>query len=179
MPEESVDPAQHELFARLWTTVQGTVAAYVHATIRDRAAADDAVQEVAIIAMRKFDRFDQDRSFTAWVLGIARYQVLHAMRGIARDRHLLTPELASTLAEEAAEMTEDLQQERHHMMSCLEAVAGRSRQALRLRYEEGLDAPTIGERLSMKANAVRIMLHRVRGKLEKCIRRKMAAGGGA
>ena len=69
---------------RLWTTHQASVANYVHALVRDRPAAQDVLQETALLAFRKFPEYDAERPFVAWTLGIARFKVMGLCRDAAR-----------------------------------------------------------------------------------------------
>ena len=50
------------------------------AIVRDRAAAQDVVQEAAVVALRKIDEFDASTSFTAWAGQIVRFIALNERR---------------------------------------------------------------------------------------------------
>jgi RNA polymerase sigma-70 factor (ECF subfamily) len=74
-----------ERFLRLWAEAQPAVAAFVHAVVRDSAAAKDLLQETALVLFRRFADYDGDRPFIAWALGVARFQVLGFQRDEARS----------------------------------------------------------------------------------------------
>ena len=44
---------------RLWTAAQPTVSGYVRALVRDRAVADEVLQETSLVLFRRFDEYDE------------------------------------------------------------------------------------------------------------------------
>jgi RNA polymerase sigma-70 factor (ECF subfamily) len=70
---------------------------------RDRAGAEDAVQDAAVIAMGKLEEFDKDTNFVAWMGQIVRFVATNAGRTSARrERILRTHVSAEKHAENAA-----------------------------------------------------------------------------
>lgn len=55
----------------------------------DRTAAEDLVQEAAVVALGKLHEFDADTSFTAWMGQIVRYLALNERRRKGREREAL------------------------------------------------------------------------------------------
>lgn len=81
-------------FMQLWTAAQPAVASYVHALVRNRAVADDVLQEISLLLFRRFEEYDEATGpFVAWGLGIARFQVLSWQRDQARSRVAFDEEL--------------------------------------------------------------------------------------
>ncbi|MEM8884011.1 MAG: sigma-70 family RNA polymerase sigma factor [Planctomycetota bacterium] len=58
---------------------------YIASRVRDRTAAQDITQEVYTKAYRNRERFDADRSFTAWIYTIARNACIDYLRRRVRD----------------------------------------------------------------------------------------------
>ena len=56
-----------------------------------------------------------------------------------------------------------------HLHECLNQLPDRSRELLRLRYEDELDATALGARLGRDSNAVRQALFRVRELVRRCV----------
>jgi RNA polymerase sigma-70 factor (ECF subfamily) len=65
---------------------------------------------------------------------------------------------------------------RSALYHCLQRQQGRSLQALEWRYVHDLKPATVATRMGLSAGAVRVLLHRARSVLRKCIQRKMAEG---
>ena len=68
----SSDPSKN--LTLLWMQAQPGIEAYLNGMIRDRAIAEDLLQQVALTVTEKFEQFDASRSFTGWAMGIARYR---------------------------------------------------------------------------------------------------------
>lgn len=160
---------RNEEFTRAWTQVQNTVSSYIHAIVRDYHAAEDLVQEVAVVALRKYDDYDQTRPFGAWVIGIARFKILEQRRRYARGFLVFDSDLTATIGDTYSEMSDELDERRPHLKHCIEQIPARHRESLRLFYEDGLPADRIAERLGRTVGAVRTMLSRLRSSLQRCI----------
>lgn len=180
MPESSSNPDHSsdaatamKRFAGLWVRSQTTVASYVYAAIRDTHEAEDVLQVVAEAAVEAFDSYDPDRSFTGWVLGIARHRVLHHNRTRGRDRHVFGEKALSLIADAHAELDEQQDDRRAALGDCMGELTDRSRQLIDLRYHAELKPADIAERFGMTPNALNVALHRVRQTLAECIRRRL------
>lgn len=170
---------QNEQFTRCWTQAQPVVAAYIGSLVPDFHAAEDLLQTVAIKLHRKFGDYDPSRPFVAWALGFARLEVLNLQRTQARSFLTYCDEALDAVEAAHIELAPELSCRAAALRECLQRVGGRSREMLRLRYEEELKPHHIAARLAMGAVAVRVALSRVRGTLRDCIERRVAAGGGA
>lgn len=168
-----MDAEQQERFTRLWTEAQPAVAGYVHACVRDVAAAQDLVQETAIVLLRRFAEYDERRPFLAWALGVARFQVLGFRRDAGRSLVTFDTELFDRFTALWGELAPHLSEEQAALQVCLEKLAQRARQAIHLRYYEGLCSEEIATRLGSRAGAVRVLLQRVREQLRTCIERQL------
>lgn len=83
-----------EELAMHWTKAQPFVAAYITSLLRDFHRAEDVLQQVAVILVRKFGEYDSQQPFLPWALGIARLETLKEQRREARDRHVFGADLA-------------------------------------------------------------------------------------
>jgi RNA polymerase sigma-70 factor (ECF subfamily) len=163
----------HERFTRYWTEAQPIVASFIGSLVPDFTAAEDLLQEVAVVLLRKFPEYDESRPFVAWALGVARLEILMLRRTQARSLLCFQPELAETLSAAYEEMVLELDSRTSALRECLRQVQGRAHEVLRLRYEEALSPAQIARRLSVRAVAVRVMLSRVRASLRACVERRV------
>lgn len=171
--------ADHERFLRDWIKAQPAVAGFVSALVPDFHAAEDILQEVAVVLLRKYGEYDSSRPFLPWALGIARLEVLNRRRALARGGLAHRPSLAEKLEAACGELAPELERRTEALRECLKGVEGRAREVLRLRYELALGPREIAGRVGISGGAVRVLLSRVRAALRDCIRRRMAAEGGA
>jgi RNA polymerase sigma-70 factor (ECF subfamily) len=163
----------HEHFTRLWTEAQPVVAAYLNSLVPDFQEAEDLLQEVAVILLRKFPEYAPDRPFIRWALGIAKYEALSARRRHARSRLCYTPELLDRISEAYEELAPELERRAAALRECLQQIRGQAREILRLRYEQAMKPGAIAGQLGLAALSVRVALSRTRAALRACIDQKL------
>ena len=74
-----------EELAALWTRAQSVVAAYVMSLVRDAHLTEDIVQQVAVVLVRDFHKFDKTKPFLPWALGIAKIIATRVRSQAAKD----------------------------------------------------------------------------------------------
>jgi RNA polymerase sigma-70 factor (ECF subfamily) len=168
-----MQPHQAEQFAALWTTAQPTITAFIRMLIPDYQQADEVLQRVAVTLVRKFDQFDQSRSFGAWAVGVAKYEVLYYRRERATDKHLFGDEIVEQIASRYEELTDEVDPLREALRHCLDELKGRSKRVIELRYRGGMKSSVIAQEMALSAGAVRMLLCRVRETLRRCIERRV------
>jgi RNA polymerase sigma-70 factor (ECF subfamily) len=164
-------PIDAEQLAILWVKAQPKIAAYISSLVLDFHHADDILQNVAAIVVRKREEFDRCRPFDHWAITIAKLEILKHRRTRARDRHRFDPNLMEEITAAYEEEAPDLDERRRALADCVRHVAGRPRDVLQLRYAQGLKPAEIAQRLRMTASAVSVMIHRTRQSLHGCIER--------
>ena len=162
-----------EQFTRFWTEAQPKLAGYISALVPDFAEAEDLLQNVAVILLRKFPEYDPKRPFIGWAIGITKREILMARRRHARNFLCYQTDLLERISEAYEELAPELDDRSRALGECLKAVEGRASELLRLRYEEGLEPSAIAGRVGMAVVAVRVMLSRTRAALRECIERKL------
>ena len=168
----STDPTKN--LTLLWMQAQPTVEAYLNSLIRNRATAEDVLQQVALTVTEKFDQFDHDRSFTGWAMGIARNKSLQYFSKAGSDRHQFSSELLLQLADTHVRLSEQANDQRDALALCFEKLPPKSQALLERRYVQDLKPGKIADTLGLSANAVRLSLHRIRAALRACIEHRLA-----
>ena len=162
-----------EQLAMLWTKAQPFVAAYVGSLVPDFHLAEDVLQQVAVILVRKFDQYDPAQPFLPWALGIARREVLKQQRQRARDRHVFSDAFAEQLSVTYEKMAGQFDGYQHALLGCLKELDERAKKALDLRYSDDLSPAAVAERMLVTPGAARVLLHRARTSLRECIQRRL------
>lgn len=147
------------------------ILAYLRARTRNPEVARDLAQETFLQAYRSRRRFNPDRGdVREWLFGIARN-----VSASARRREGSLPLLAS-IVEGAWSGPSPAPAEDRRLSAldrCLDGLASRTREILRLLYEESIGYAEIGERMGLGLSAVKVAAFRARQALALCIRRRL------
>lgn len=166
---------------RLWTLAQPAVSGFVASVVRDFRDRDDVLQDIAVAVVESFHRWDSERPFVAWAIGIARNQVGLYLRKRRRDAKVLEfdPEVMDQLEIAFVAVASEELPKLDFLRDCLKSLEGRARAMFELRYQQDLKPAAIAENIGMTANAVAKSLQRVRDQLRDCIELRSATKGGA
>lgn len=170
----SNDPSRN--LTLLWMDAQPVVQAYLSSLIRDRALAEDVLQQVALTATEKFDEYDPSRSFTGWAMGIARNKTLQYFARSHSDRHHFSSDLLTKLADTHERLSPELNDQKDALALCLERLPDKSLALLKRRYVQDHKPGKIAPTLGLSPNAVRLALSRIRAALRKCIQERLQQG---
>lgn len=143
--------------------------------------ADEVAQEVFVQVYQSMSKFRQEGSIRAWVLAIARNQVLLHLRNEARRKRLTGYSMPPELLEVGA-TTSDADPSQHEtaeaqllaLQDCLHHLGDRPRALIEAFYFQGQPAESIATETGKNAGAIRMMLMRIRKQLGKCIRSKLS-----
>jgi len=172
---DSVRAGQHDAFAELVRRYQGEVWKVVAGMLSGLRRSEDLVQQVFIKAFFALDEFDTAREFGPWIRTLARNEVRQHLRSLEREGRrldLYQQQLVIHLADAEAEARQSEREAR--LAVCMEKLDGPVAEAVRWRYEGGLNFSEIGARLDRSADAVRVMIGRARVLLRDCIEHQPA-----
>lgn len=156
-----------------WTQVQPAVRSFVYTVLRHPQAVEDVVQEIALTIVDKFDTFEPGTNFNAWTFAIARNKLMNWQTVHRRDRHIFDDTAIRNLAAAHQRIAPELEERRDALRRCLTTLDRRSRDLVRLRYEDHCSVTELARRHRLTPNAASILLHRIRRSLLECIRRKL------
>jgi RNA polymerase sigma-70 factor (ECF subfamily) len=181
---ERVVGGDGEAFRRLIERHQGRVYGLLLRMVRQPALAEDLAQETLIKAYRAIATFDRSRKFSSWLFKIAHNTAIDHLRrkrpptvpleSDEEDRAdplalLAAPESGSP---EARARSRDLAEA---LEEALLALRPDYREAVLLRFQQGLPYDEIAEILELPLGTVKTHLHRARKQMATALR---AAGWG-
>jgi len=174
-----------EAFRDLVLRFERPVYALILRMVHDAETAEDLAQEVFVKAYRHLGSYDPRRKFASWLFKVAHNSTIDHLRRAQLDTVPLAAEqeegggLLAVLADTSAE-SPAAAAERRDMARALERAIARLRpeyrEAVVLRYVEGLAYQEICEVLGLPAGTVKTNLHRARKELAEAMR---AAGWGS
>lgn len=160
----------HEAFVRALSRYERVVRAYIRgAGISRPEDVDEIVQEVSLIAWRKFDQLNDVDEFPRWACVIARHRVLEFRRSRFRDRLVLNEKVFDLLLEEALDESDRHEARLRQLERCLDELPPASRKLVNAAYEPGASIDELARSAGKRANALYQQLWRLRQILRKCV----------
>lgn len=159
-------------FERLYRSTSSRLFGICARLLRDRAEAEDALQEVFTIVWHKAGQFDAARaSAITWLAMIARNKCIDRLRSNANLRRNTAIELAEAIADggpDGFETTERLQDQRR-LDACLQALEPHRQTLLRTAFFEGATYEELALRSNTPLGTVKSWIRRSLQKLKACL----------
>ncbi|MCM8536408.1 MAG: sigma-70 family RNA polymerase sigma factor [Lentisphaeraceae bacterium] len=166
--DTSTDKLQE--FSDLAVQSQSSVRAFIRSLGVSSDMVDDYAQETFLIAFRKFETFDpQKASFTFWVKGIARYQILNESRKLARRHRLQNEFIIDLLLSDPISIYDERGDELVALQMCVNKLDGPALIMIKQSYVENKNSKDLGLLLDRKPSTIRQQLVRLRSSLKSCI----------
>jgi RNA polymerase sigma-70 factor, ECF subfamily len=164
-------PPESEDLVNLMTQYQGRLYAYILSLLGNVDAANDVLQETNVVLWKESHQFRPGSNFKAWSFRVAHFQCMAFRQKQLRDKVIFNDEVVALLAQESKCLDERYEDRAAVLGHCLEQIHPRSREALRLRYADGLAVTDIAVQMNRNANAVSQLLFRARQWLVACVKR--------
>jgi RNA polymerase sigma-70 factor, ECF subfamily len=156
-------------FEERWTNEEPRVRAFLAAACCNSGLVDDFAQEVAATAWRKRSQFDDERSFGAWLLGIARFVLMRHRRDKARSKWILAPDIIDRLEELVYSEDDPDSSLADALSACVASLSQSDQTLLSTRYENDQPLADVAVQMGRSHGAIRTALVRLREKLKRCI----------
>lgn len=167
-----VEHSDSEKLAVYWAQHQPVIAGYISSLISNFQDADDVLQNVAMVTVKKFDEYDREKPFVSWAIGIAKNMILRYYAE-KKSRLMLDHRAIQAVSRiyEAEFKTISRQNEiaKSALERCLQQVKGRWKKILEMYYLRELSPVRISQQLGITPNNVFVSLHRIRTALRKCV----------
>jgi RNA polymerase sigma-70 factor, ECF subfamily len=176
----------------VWVDLYGDyLFAFAFSRVRCARAAEDLVQETLLAALASYDSFAEEASEKTWLTGILKHKIIDHFRRNCRQFDLTAEEsdmtsydylfaeetwkdhwTAETMPVEWKMTPEDALETDEFsavLKHCLGELPERIASAFTLHEMDDLDAPQICEILQVSRDNFRVMLHRARTHLRRCL----------
>ncbi len=168
-----------ETIVRLVAEHQTALRGFVMAMMPGSSEVDDVVQEANILVWRKRQEFEPGTNFRAWLLTVAKYQVMTAWkRQRGRKESLFPDEVLAKLADDAAAASgvASPDSRRKALWECLDHLRPVDKALVLRRYFDELNIKQLATEAERSADSVKMSLLRIRGVLAACVRRRLRPG---
>ncbi len=166
------DEEDKEAFSRVVETTHHLIRATVLRDTANPELADEIAQEVFVRAWIRKDQYRPGTSPRAWLMAIARSQLVDHMRRRDRDRRHMRDLICRELMRHAEQMSAFDQEVRQCKIDalnhCLGHVSSEQRDLLDLVHNQGLSTADAAEVLGIKPATCRQRLSRLHRALRQC-----------
>lgn len=162
-PSKAVAPAVEELVAELFDEQADRLVGLACLLLRDRADAEDVVQEAFLRLQRHASSIVDEGREVAYLRSI----VLNLARSRLRRRRLAGWVLPKRVGASGPEEVVELRDEQRRVVLALRRLSARQRECLVLRYYEDLGDQAIADTLGLSITSVRTHLRRATAALKK------------
>lgn len=171
------DPA--DLFEILVREHADMLETYLRSLVHPGTDLDDLFQETMLVAWRRLDDFDRNRSFGAWLRGIARVLVLERTRTHAFRPSTTNPLVLDAIESRFASLLQtpgDTFTERaERLLDCIANLPDRMREAIHLVYGRGLSIVAAAGSVGDSKESFKKRVQRSRRLLAECLESKGGA----
>jgi RNA polymerase sigma-70 factor (ECF subfamily) len=143
---------------------------FVLRLVRDEAAAEDAISEVFLDVWRQANRFEGRSTVSTWLLSIARFKALSALRR-RRDREL-DDETAEAIEDHSDDPEVALQKKDKGavLRQCLQDLSAEHREIIDLVYYHEKSVEEVAEIVGVPRNTVKTRMFYARKKLGELLK---------
>lgn len=162
--------------ARLLMHHRTALYGYIFACVRNHTDAEDVLQNVSVAVTESIDQLKDEKGFLPWAREIARRRVL-AHRRLSRREQALDPDLIERLAEAAERVEQECPaaDQRVALLACLEALPGRSRRLIAMRYDGSVaDMSELATHFGRSVQGIYAQVKRIKAALRDCVQRRLA-----
>ena len=171
------DPNRGDRFMEQFAAHSRAIFTFIFSQVRDANRTEDIFQETCKVLWQKYDQFDQEESFRAWAIGIARNEVLMARRKEGKSARLFGDQLASLMEQAAAERVQTADERSFALRRCYGKLSDNDQHLIDLRYREEITVEMISEETGRSVHAIYRSLRRIHRALYECIHQTLSRGG--
>ena len=168
MNDSSTERERRRRYDRLVAVFHADMYRYAAWLSRDRAIAEDVVQEAMLRAWKSLDALRDDAAVKQWLLTIVRRENARYFE----RRRLETVDIDNLTASQAALLAEEPDEALNDLREAIFELDEDYREPLVLQVLMGYSTTEIGELMGLKQGAVLTRLHRARLKLKEIVARE-------
>ncbi len=150
---------------------QAHMQSYAYAIVRNAQDAEDIVQNVMIIALKKDELLSHENPI-GWLLKTTRFEAMNYFRKNKRMKVGLDPEVMTLLEESVVEEPAPENPLTEKVRWCLKQLKVKYQKLFKWRYEDEIKGEELAKKCGLKKEAMYKVLSRSQEILKKCIERQ-------
>ena len=176
MSKQDNNDQRYASFTRLFLRHERRIRRFVRVLLTSDAEVDDVLQEVALVAWRKYSESKDVKDFGSWACVIARYEVLKWRRKHARDRLVFREDTLRLLADTEMENIDQRERECSALEQCLQKLSKFERALVMSVHTPGASVARIAEETGQQARRLYRRVSGLRLALLNCVKSQLAEG---
>jgi RNA polymerase sigma-70 factor, ECF subfamily len=169
----SLEQNTRGVFTSLLSKDRLRIFGYIRTLVLQNSDAEDVYQHVCLTLWKKFDEFDQERSFFSWACGIAFYTVCNHRRRIRQDRHFFDQELIETMSQKREQHLNTYNIRMEYLHECFKILNSTDKQLLQNAIFENQSVKEIAQEAGKAMQTLYNRLSFLRRELADCVSRKL------
>lgn len=153
--------------------------AFLRSNLSDGHVVDDLFQETMIVAWRRLDDFDQERSFGKWLRGIASNLMLAHFRKLGKAEVAVEQETLDWLETRFAKIQslkgDSFADKLDLLRECVAALPEKYQTTIQARYHQQLSLEQMVDQLRVALETIKKRLYRAKSQLGQCMEKKLLA----
>jgi RNA polymerase sigma-70 factor (ECF subfamily) len=147
---------------------------YVSSIVREPHLAEDVLQNVALLVLKKGSQVGSESEFASWVRGVARLEALTALRKRRNAPQPLSDSVLDLLEDHWREEDDAVSQSTAEALrACLSELSPRAQRLVALRFANNLRGNELAQKLGQPVNTVYVAMTRIYRTLSTCIRHRL------
>ena len=144
---------------QIWMDYQAKLSGFINANVKDKAAADDILQEVFLKIHSKIETINDDDKIQSWIFQIAKNTIVDSYR-----KQRFTEALPDCLTSEEANDSDEIRKEvAGWIVPMIDRLSETYREALIMSEVQGLSQKEIAEELGLSLSGAKSRVQRGRG----------------
>lgn len=156
-------------FFRLYNGAQKRIYSYLLMLVHNHNDAEDLLQETASILWEQFHKFDKQRSFAAWAIGIARNKALDFLKSKRNSRPLFSDEFYDDISKLAESESENTDKRFKALRNCVKKLSTLDQNIINLRFEKGIPVKKLSQDSGYSVDAIYKRISRIYVVLRQCV----------
>lgn len=159
-------------FARLYEASAGKLFSVCLSVLGNRALAEEALQDAYMNVWRKASTFDAAKGTAmTWLITVARYRALTLRSKAGRETPADIDDFVDRLVDPAPGPQADavLASERHALLTCLDTLEAKPREAMLFVYFKGFTQDELAKRMDVPLGTVKSWIRRSLMRLRTCL----------
>lgn len=137
--------------------------------------AHEVLQNVNLTICKKASQFKDGTDFVAWAFAIARFELMAFRQNQAREKLVFTDEVCRLIEQldSSPAHQRSYGERKLALKNCLNRLSKSQKLLINRRYSDAEPVSAISAAMGKSANAVSLLLHRIRERLMICINKKL------